>query len=119
MLIKTLKDCQGFIAGDGCTLREYFHPDKENLSLRYSLAWALVAPGQITRPHTLKTSEVYYILTGRGMMHIQQETHQVSAGDAIYIPPHTVQYIQNISDTDLTFLCIVDPAWRSEDERIL
>ena len=119
MWIKKLTDCEEFVAGDGCILREYLHPGKENLALRYSLAHATVSPGQTTQKHMLKTCEVYYILRGQGIMHVNEETRHVSGGDAIYIPPHAIQYIENPSDTDLRFLCIVDPAWRNEDEKIL
>ena len=74
MFIRKLKDCEEFIAGDNCTLREILHPDKENLALRYSLAHAIVKPGDTTWRHRLKTSEVYYILEGEGVMHIEDET---------------------------------------------
>jgi hypothetical protein len=62
MFLKHLKDCDEFVAGDDSILRELLHPDKADLRLRYSLAHAVVRPGQTTRPHRLKTSEVYYIL---------------------------------------------------------
>ncbi|MBN2484039.1 MAG: cupin domain-containing protein [Candidatus Omnitrophica bacterium] len=119
MLIKKLAECEEFIAGDGCILREYLHPGKENLALRYSLAHATVSSGQTTQAHILKTCEVYYILEGRGIMHVNEASRDVSPGDIIYIPPQATQYIENPTDTALKFLCIVDPAWRSEDEKIL
>jgi len=28
------------------------------------------------------------------------------------------QYIENTGDSDLKFLCIVDPAWREENEEV-
>ena len=52
-------------------------------------------------------------------MHIDNELEKVYAGQAIYIPPNSVQYIENIGKSDLKFLCIVDPAWKKEDEEIL
>ena len=119
MLIRTLKDCAEFISGDGCVLREILHPDKMDLKLGYSLAHAIVHPGEITLPHRLTTSEVYYIIEGEGVMHIDQETASVRAGATIYIPPKAVQYIQNSGKADLVFLAIVDPAWRPEDEEVL
>ena len=62
MFIKDLNDCEEFIAGDNSILRELLHPDKADLSVRYSLAHAIVKPGKTSRSHKLKTSEVYYIL---------------------------------------------------------
>jgi mannose-6-phosphate isomerase-like protein (cupin superfamily) len=49
-------------------------------------------------------------------MHIGEETAQVFPGNAIYIPPETKQYIHNSGKIDLKFICIVDPAWKKEDE---
>lgn len=119
MFIKDLKNCEEFVAGDSTILRELLHPDKAGLKLRYSLAHAVLKPGNISQPHKLKTSEVYYILEGEGVMYIDNEMKKVSSGQAIYIPPSAKQYIQNTGDTDLKFLCIVDPAWRLEDEEVL
>ena len=119
MFIRILNDCPAFTAGDNCTLREILHPDKADLALRYSLAHAVVAPGQTTWLHALKTSEVYYILSGEGLMRIDSESRAVVSGDTVYIPPKARQQITNTGSRDLAFICIVDPAWRSEDEVVV
>ena len=118
MIIKDLKDCKEFIAGDSTVLREFLHPDKADLKLRYSLAHAVVKPGDKSTKHSLKASEVYYILEGEGVMHIGDETAVARPGQAIYIPPQAKQFIENTGQADLKFLCIVDPAWRAEDEEV-
>jgi len=119
MFNRELKDCEEFIAGDNCTLREILHPDKENLALRYSMAHATVKPGDTTWRHRLKTSEVYYILEGEGEMHIDNETAPVSTGSTVYIPPMAAQCITNSGISDLKFICIVDPAWHEQDEEVI
>jgi len=119
MFARNLNDCEEFIAGDNTILREILHPDKADLALRYSLAHAIVKPGDTSQPHRLKTSEVYYILEGQAVMTIDDEQKKVGPGDTIYIPPMAVQYIQNTGKNNLVFICIVDPAWRVEDEEIL
>ncbi len=119
MLIRPLRDCDEFIAGDDSILREILHAGKADLAIRYSLAHAKVQVGGRTRLHRLRTSEVYYILEGTGCMHIDGEKRQVTAGDTVYIPPHCSQRIENTGTTELTFLCIVDPAWRQADEEVL
>lgn len=118
MFLKRLKDCREFAAGDGSILRELLHPEKADLQIRYSLAYAKVARRQETFPHKLKASEVYYITAGCGLMHIDEESFEVGPESAIYIPPGAKQYIENTGSSDLRFLCIVDPAWREEDEEI-
>ena len=118
MLVRNLQNCPEFIAGDDSRLRELLHPDKQPLALRYSLAHATVPVGTTCLPHSLTTSEVYYILSGAGEMHIDDEVRPVGPGDAIYIPPNARQFIRNVGDGELVFICIVDPAWRVEDETV-
>ena len=119
MFIRDLKTSEKFISGDRAVLRELLHPGNSPLALRYSLAHAFVKPGKKTLPHRLKTSEVYYVLSGSGTMHINMESARVRPGQAVYIPPGSLQFIENTGRSDLAFLCIVDPAWRPEDEEIL
>lgn len=120
MRIRKLTQCPEIIAGDGTRLRELLHPNREYpFSGRYSLAHAVVPVGGKSVPHRLRTDEVYYILSGSGVMHIDAETALVSAGDAIDIPPDAIQWIENNGAAEIVFLCIVDPAWRREDEEIL
>ena len=118
MLVIDLNECDEFWADDGSLLRQLLHPDNKQVSCRYSLCHATMKPGQTTRSHQLRTSEVYYILGGQGLMSIDGESQPVRPGQAVYIPPHSIQYIQNTGDSYLTFLCIVDPAWRAEDEEV-
>jgi mannose-6-phosphate isomerase-like protein (cupin superfamily) len=155
MHIRKLMDCEEFIAGDNTILREILHPDKAPLDLRYSLAHAKVPIGKTTYLHSLKSSEIYYILEGKGKMFIERhpakrsfasdvdikkvgtmqsmcsvngndlpresnmEEAILEPGDTVYIPPNAKQCIENIGDQELVFICIVDPAWKQEDEVVL
>ncbi|HOW42109.1 MAG TPA: cupin domain-containing protein [Candidatus Omnitrophota bacterium] len=119
MIIKHLDECPPFLAGDKTELRELLHAAKGAYAFRYSLAHASLPPGARSVVHRLKTAEVYYILNGSGCMHIDDETAPVRSGDAVYIPPQTRQWVENTGPEELTFLCIVDPAWRVEDEEVL
>lgn len=118
-MIKKLLECEEFTAGDGTNLREILHPDKMDLALGYSLAHAKLAPEATSILHRLCTSEVYYILKGRGNMELDGKWREVGPGDTVYIAPDVTQRIQSLGPEDLEFLCIVDPAWREEDEEIL
>ena len=118
MYLKSLKNCQEITAGDGSILREILHPEKADLKIRYSLAHAKVPIGRKTKHHKLKTCEVYYIISGQGLMHIDEKTFSVGPDCTIYIPPGAIQYIENTGNTVLKFLCIVDPPWQKEDEEV-
>jgi mannose-6-phosphate isomerase-like protein (cupin superfamily) len=119
MLIKNLKKCEEIIAGDNSILKELLNPLKDDIITSYSLAHAKVKPGEITYAHKLKSSEVYYVLKGKGEMYLDNEKEKVRAGQIIYIPPNSVQRIKNTGMNDLIFLCIVDPAWKPEDEEVV
>ena len=119
MLVRNLNNCCKITAGDKTALRELLHPGKENLGINYSLAHAVLKKGQTSLPHRLKTSEVYYILEGQGIMHMDNETEPVKKDYVVLIPPDSVQYIKNTGNRDLKFLCIVAPPWQKNNEEIL
>ncbi len=118
MMIKDYKKCPEIIAGDKSILRELLNPLKEKLPINYSLAIAKVKANKTTLWHRLKSTEVYYIIQGKGLMYINNEKALVCKGQVIYIPCQAMQRIKNIGKTDLVFLCIVEPAWRKENEEI-
>lgn len=108
-----------FLAGDQTRLREVFHPAKHPLKLGYSLAQGRLGPGQRSKRHVLDSSEVYYFLAGQGRFMIDDEVASVEAGTTLYVPPGGRQSLENTGSQDIEFLCLVDPAWKAEDERIL
>ena len=74
MNYKTISGIKPFITTDGSLIREVFHPQRDDLSMSCSIAHATVKVGESTTPHTLKkSSEVYVILSGKGVMHINDE----------------------------------------------
>lgn len=104
---------------DTCLLGELFHPLRigKEVSCRYSIAHACVPAGEKTLPHRLiRSSEVYFILSGSGIMHVGDEAQEIGAGQMVYIPPGKTQWIENSGSCDLLFLAICDPLWRAEDE---
>ena len=121
-MVKRFSDCEEIVALDRTILRELLNPghDQADLKLDYSLAHAIVRPGQSSAPHRFfEASEVYYILQGKGRMHVDTEASDVSVGDTVYIPPMGVQYIENTGDTDLVFLCMVSPPWYPDAEELV
>jgi mannose-6-phosphate isomerase-like protein (cupin superfamily) len=119
ILKRTLAECQEFVAGDETVLRELLHPTKQPIKLGYSLAHGKLAAGRRSKRHVLQTSEVYYFIAGHGRFMIDRETCQIEPGSTVYVPPGGVQFLENTGTTDVEFLCLVDPAWRIEDEALL
>lgn len=117
MLRKRTGDCREITANDGCRLREILHPDRDGVDVPYSLAVARVEPGGATLPHRLLAqSELYWILEGRGTMHVGDASARVEEGEAILVPPGVVQWIENSGSDELRFTVTVSPPWRAEDD---
>ena len=118
MKIKKIKECSAFTAGDKTIIRELMHPLNDKIDIGYSLAHAEVKKGQSSVPHRLKGSELYHILAGMGVMHIEDQSFFVEPGDSFLVPPNALQYIENRGEESLVFLCIVEPFWQESNELI-
>jgi len=119
MLVKDVAKLTPIPVADYSLLRELLHPDRDHVDIRYSLAHALVRPGEASLRHRLATVEVYYFLAGEGVMHVADESRKVRSGSTVAVPAGTEQWVENTGDHDLEFLCIVDPAWQDADEEVL
>jgi mannose-6-phosphate isomerase-like protein (cupin superfamily) len=108
-----------FEAGDITKLKELVHPIKDNVSIGYSLAEARLCPGESSLPHRLNSSELYYILEGKGEIVIDNQIQKIAKGDVVLVPAKAEQHVKNLANEDLIFLCIVEPYWKEQDEEII
>ncbi|MFO7638935.1 MAG: cupin domain-containing protein [bacterium] len=118
MLVKRLADCPEITAGDGTRLRELFHPDRDPVGCRCSIAVARLAPGARSKPHWLEQAEVYWLVRGSGVMRVDGEARRLGPGDAVYIPANTEQWLENDGEIEIEFVCVVDPAWTAAGETV-
>ena len=111
LLIKSPNEKDEFKTEERCAILEVLN-EKDDLS--QSIARARVEPGVTTALHKLiGTSEVYYILSGKGEVELDQKTRQeVGPGDVVRIPPEMAQRIKNTGEVDLVFLCFCVPAFK-------
>lgn len=116
---RNFENLEKIVGTEGSEIRNYFFPDNSEHSIKYSIAHFTLKPNKRTLRHKLKSSEIYYVLKGNGIIHSEQDSFNVKENDAVLILPNKVQFIENINDSDLEFLCIVEPSWRKEDEEIL
>jgi len=56
-----------------------------------------VMGGGEVHPHHHPTFEFYYVLTGRGLMTIENETREIRQGDLVKIPPNAVHSLKPVS----------------------
>lgn len=108
--VSARNDCLPYTTKDGSIIREIMRAANQ------SLAEATVAHGQATALHYHReTEEIYYVLSGRGLMNIEGEERHVGAGDAVLIPPGWRHTIRNEETEDLVFLCCCAPSYSHED----
>ena len=105
--------------GEGAKIKQYFHPHNTLNGINYSIAQFSLEVGKKTKLHKIKSSEIYYILEGDGKLKIDDQVFKLKINDSAYVPPNSKQNIENIGSEKLRFLCIVEPAWKAEDDEIL
>ena len=96
-------------------------------------SWMLISPQNTpTRSISLQISEVpagsgqpvhnhdpeqcYYIIKGKGLMIIEDETAEVFAGDAVHIPSNRKHGIRNLGKDVLEYLTVNSPVFSKEYE---
>ena len=119
MSVRKSSEIEEILGSEGSKIKQYFHPHNTLNGIGYSLAHFTLEPGKKTILHKIKSSEIYFILEGEATLMIDDERHQVKKDDSVYVPPSSKQYIENTGTVNLRFLCIVEPAWKPEDETIL
>ena len=119
MSVKRNSEIETILGTEGTRIKQYFHPHNTLNGIGYSLAQFTLEPGKKSLHHKIKSSEIYYILEGDAALIVDDLTYQLKKDDSIYVPPMSEQHIENTGVEDLRFLCIVEPAWKPDDEIIL
>jgi mannose-6-phosphate isomerase-like protein (cupin superfamily) len=119
MLVKETSLVEPIAAADYTELRELLHPDRDAVSVGCSLAHAVLERGSRSLKHRLTAVEIYYFLSGSGVIHIGDREAGVKAGSMAAVPAGVTQWVENKGGGPLEFLCIVDPAWQEGGEEIL
>jgi mannose-6-phosphate isomerase-like protein (cupin superfamily) len=83
-----------------------------------SLAEETLPPGLSVTPHRHEVlEEIYYVLSGRGVMQVGGERREVGAGDAVYIPRGLLHTLTNTGAEEMKILLVCGPAFYFEDHR--
>ncbi len=106
-------------ANEGTKIKQYFHPHNTLNGINYSMAQFTLEAGKKSKLHKMSSSEIYYILEGSGKLKINEDTYHLERDDSVYVPPNSKQFIENTGSINLRFLCIVEPAWKADDEILL
>ena len=118
MISKKIENLDSFHGDEGSQIKPIFHPDNTLNGIRCSLAHSIISPGKNSKPHKMKSAEVFFILDGEGIIHVGEESQKIEKNQSIYISPSSNQCLENTGQSNLKVLCIVDPAWKQDDEII-
>lgn len=114
MFVSNAREAEPFVAADLSEIRLLV--DRANMGIAsVSLAHATVAAGAETVWHRLEdTDEIYFVLSGHGLISVGDESREVGPGDTVWIPAGVPQKIRNLGPDPLAFLCACGPAYVPE-----
>lgn len=73
----------------------------------FGAAWAVLAPGESTKPHAHQECETFFVFRGRGRMAIGDEHTELEPGSVTFHRPFDNHVLTNLSDTEeLVFLTV-------------
>jgi mannose-6-phosphate isomerase-like protein (cupin superfamily) len=64
-----------------------------------------VAAGGAVFPHSHPTHEWYFVMSGRGVMTVDEEEQPVGPGDLVYIPPDRVHSLRPVGGGAIHCFC--------------
>jgi mannose-6-phosphate isomerase-like protein (cupin superfamily) len=117
MNVKNIRKMKYFTSVDGCKIAETFGIPTEGIK-DASIAYAILASGDNTKPHCHNFLEWYIIVKGKAEMTIGKEKRLVGKGDNIMIPKNKRHSIFTKGATGLEFYCFCVPAFTTEATRM-
>lgn len=103
-------------ASDGAEVIELFGVQCPGIK-HMSLATGSLPPRRKAKAHYHQRSEeIYYIVSGRGIVRIEERTYRVKQGDAVGIPKRHAHSLENTSrKRPLIVLCVASPPFEESD----
>jgi quercetin dioxygenase-like cupin family protein len=106
MSVKNVNDVQPQVvkAGDFTTMQVLIS-SKEGPN--FAMRRFVMEPGGGMPNHTNTVEHEQYVLRGHATIGIGDETFEVQAGNAVFIPEGVPHWYQNIGEENFEFLCII------------
>jgi mannose-6-phosphate isomerase-like protein (cupin superfamily) len=82
-----------------------------------SLAEEMLPVGcEVIPHHHREIEEIYYLVSGSGLMTVGDDTREVSAGDAVYVPRGCRHTLRNTGSEPIKLILVCGPAFFYEDQ---
>ena len=116
MQVINRNEVPAFTGPDGAIIRE-LAASRNSSARKQSLAEATIPVGGTVTEHFHRvTEEFYYILSGTGLMKIENEEREVGPEDTVIIVPGQRHKITNNGQVALVLLACCSPEWTAEDQ---
>jgi mannose-6-phosphate isomerase-like protein (cupin superfamily) len=113
MIVRNIKDKEvldtTYLAHGGAIAQMIL--DRRTLKEIGFLATARLAPGKEIETHVDPMEEIYFIMSGKGEMSVDEETRKVGPGDAVLLPAGSAHGLLNNGPEDCIILVVASPAW--------
>ena len=77
-------------------------------------------PGGSQRAHRHEPEQIYYFISGTGMMSVEDETWEVTEGDCVLVPANSTHSIRNDStEVALRYFGAAAPAFSEDQLKVL
>ena len=83
-------------------------------SQNLSVTWVEGEPESEQYRHSHDADQVYVIVTGTGVMHVDGEEQEVGAGTLVFVPRNALHSIRNHSSEKLVFVTAASPPFDAE-----
>lgn len=119
MRINNIFDIKGTEFPAGRLTRVMVGPGASVEADGFVMGYATIHPTGSVPLHSHAQEEVYVILSGKGKMHVDDETSEVKPGDYIYINPNSTHLLENTCDETMIMLFCYSPKgivehWKEE-----
>jgi mannose-6-phosphate isomerase-like protein (cupin superfamily) len=118
MIIRTQHEAPRF-QGDGTTSYLMVSPWTCGSS-QLTTSLVEMEPGGSQRAHRHEPEQIYYFISGTGMMSVEDETWEVTEGDCVLVPANSTHSIRNdSSDAPLRYFGAAAPAFSVDQLKVL
>jgi len=91
-------------------IKHIFAPDKRGIN-ELTFSFAIIPPGSKTHNHKHDRGEVIYVVTGRGEVLINGETHKIEPDVVLWIPKNVMHQVKNFSEESMKLATVFVPAY--------
>ncbi|HHW01753.1 MAG TPA: cupin domain-containing protein [Thermoanaerobacterales bacterium] len=114
-----IKEIKGTEFPAGRLTRVIVGPGAPVEAQNFVMGYVTVYPGGSVPLHSHEQEEVYFIVSGKGIMHVNDERENVESGSYIYIHPNSTHMLENTSSENMIMMFCYAPKsvvdhWKKE-----